>query len=1020
MNSLDEKNLEQYTDEQWEAITSNDNLRIIACAGSGKTKTLVGKIKYILENIENPKVIPENIIAFTYTEKAANELKSRVVSKVDSKHGIAQMFVGTIHGWCLKVLQDYLFNKYQNYSVLSEIKLKLFVDKYYYSNGMKDLKKNSTGEALMRFKQTSIYLHIIDIIREQGLNNITPKYINDAIEKYEKSLMDKKYLDFTMLLTKTLDALNEQNELTEYISKKIKYLIVDEYQDVNNIQNKLIEKICEISQCKIIVVGDDDQNIYKWRGSNNIYIRNFFKRDFKDVYLIKNFRSSKGIVNLASTLISHNENRLTKNMESADNQEYKRNDILFNQYDSIENEDRGIIKYIKDEVLGMPFYDEGLNSKNKKEARGITYSDICILVRYKKRISSLTKLFDESGIDYITAGVTSLFEQKEIIASVGIFEYLNKVTKIAKKYIDQVSIEINMEYKDYIENIIDNTKKRQNGENVKIEKNGFSKAKILDIAQNKLLSKLNNIENEFLTSCKKELLDKWKFINSKSFFIDNLFEGQNILTNKLPFQGLFNEKIGIDNQFLNFDWEYNLQEIFQYFFVATNFNEDSIQQSRTKSQVEIIFFNLGKFSQVINDYEEVNFTTTSPDKYLEYFLKFLEHGAKDYYEEGWVNNTFRSVNAVQIMTIHQSKGLEFPVVIIPGLNENFLPGANQGGTSEIHFLPDNFKQVIDELKIDEKKEDERRLLYVAITRSQKYLFLSQAPYNKRASKVSRFIKDMESASILIDSKNTKIFSDDIKIQQKQKNDRHNLQLDFTILSDYFYCPYKFKLVSLYGFCTPLNRRMGYGKSFHSALMEYHIRKGKGDILTELEILDIISRQSYFPYESDLLAKDLKTKLIKNLNSYHSKIKDNLKVEYVEQDIQYKINDDILIVGKVDLIKKEKNYDDFETIIVDFKTKVAKNENDKKITDGLTNDQLNLYAIGYKELTGEDATATQIFNLDYDNKDRDHNNPKLINFNELEDLKEKIRNTVNSIKTSNFLKCNKSAHCDLCKYKPYCR
>ncbi|CAM3590147.1 ATP-dependent DNA helicase [Arcobacter aquimarinus] len=1019
MNSFEEKDLEQYTNEQKEAITSDNNLRIIACAGSGKTKTLVGKIKYLLENSKNPKIEPENIIAFTYTEKAANELKSRVVSKIDSKHGIAQMFVGTIHGWCLKVLQDYLFTKYQNYSVLSEIKLKLFVDKYYYTNGMVDLKHMKHGSDLWRFKHTNIFLNIIDIIREQGLIKITPEYIKDAIVKYEKSLTDKKYLDFTMLLTKTLDALNEDNELTKYIAKKIKYLIVDEYQDVNNIQNKLIKRICDISQCKIIVVGDDDQNIYKWRGSNNTYIRNFFKKDFKDIYLTKNFRSSEGIVVLASTLIENNEKRLPKNMESAGNQEYKRKDILFNQYANVDDEDKGIAKYIKDEVLGMPFYDEGLKSKNKKEPRGITYSDICILVRYKKRINSLTKVFDECGIDYITAGVTNLFEQKEIIASVGIFEYLNKLSKTAEKYIDQISSEINTEYKDILQKIINNTKKRQNKEKVNIEEGDYSKESILKILQEKLLSKLNDNENELLKFCENELFSKWEFINSKDFLINKLFEGEKRLITMLPFKGLFHGKIGLDNEFLNFDWEYNLQEIFQNFFEVTNFNEDSIQQNKTKSQVEIIFFNLGKFSQVINDYEEVNFTTTCPDKYLEYFLKFLEHGAKDYYEEGWVNNTFRTVNAVQIMTIHQAKGLEFPVVVIPGLNENFLPGSNMGGTSEIHFLPDDFKKPLEELKIDAKKEDERRLFYVAITRSQKYLFLSQAPVNKMAKKVSRFIKEMESPNILIDSNNTKIFPDDIKIKQQAKNDRNNLQLDFTTLSDYFYCPYKFKLVSLYGFCTPLNRRMGYGKSFHSALMEYHIRRGKEEVLTDVEINDIVDRQTYFPYQSDLLAGDLKNKLTKNLKSYHSDIKDSLRVEYVEQDIQYKINDDILIVGKVDLIKNEKNYNDFETVIVDFKTKVPKNNDDKEITDELTNNQLNLYAIGYKELTGENATSTQIFNLDYDNKDRNHNNPKLINNTQLEDLKIKIRDSVDSIKTSNFLKCNKPKYCDLCKYKSLC-
>lgn len=1019
-----EKTLNEYTKNQHDAIITDDNLRIIACAGSGKTKTLVGKIKYLLEKDTTLDIRPENIIAFTYTEKAANELKSRIVNQLNSKNGVADMFVGTIHGWCLKALQDYKFEKYQSYSVLSDVKLKLFVDKYYYINGMSDIKKIETSKPMQRFKETKIFLNIMDLIREQDLKSITPEYILSSLQKYEKSLTDKKYFDFTMLLTKTLEALNEENELTKKIKTKIKYLIVDEYQDINSIQNKLIQKICDLSNCKIIAVGDDDQNIYKWRGSNNIYLRDFFKKDAVDIKLDINFRSSEGIVKLAATLIENNKHRLDKDMKSDNNQQFNKNkDIVFNHYNSVDEENEAIANYIENEILGIPFMDEGIKKGNKTDERGLTYSDICILVREWKRAASLTHVLEQRKIIYVTGGVTELFEQNEVIASLGIFEYLNSLMTISSKHIANVSKIINNEFQQNIFQILIDTKKRQHGEKIKIAKNeNNTKEFILRKIKKALIDILNQEEGHHLKNLDQNLLEKWSIFNIDQ---NQLRKAINELINKLPLNGMFHKCIGNNerNEYLNFDWEYNLQSIFQDFLETANITEeqfisDNDDCDKAISRAEVVFFNLGKFSQVINDYEEVNFTTNLPTDYLTYFLNFIEYVAKDYYEEGWINNNYRTVNAVKIMTIHQSKGLEFPVIIIPGLNENYLPGHDKGGTSAKHYLPIEFEPILQSFKIDADKEDERRLFYVAITRSKKFLFMSQAPVNKQVKKLSRFITEMEPANILVEN-HTKIFDDKTKIPQVNRMSEQNIQLDFTTLSDYFYCPYRFKLASLYGFSTPLNRRMGYGKSFHSALMEYHIRRANGELFNEEKLNDIVERQMYFPYQSELLASDLKEKLTNNLKSYHKSTENDLKIEYIEQDIQYKINDNILIIGKVDLIKEQKPYGEPETIIIDFKTKVPKNAKDKEISEELTKKQLNLYAIGYKELTGNDATHIQIFNLDYDNKQREVYLPEVINKNHLQKLIIEIKDAVTSIKKFNFSKDKEDSKCKLCNYSKLC-
>lgn len=139
-----------FSKRQQEAIITQDkHLRIIACAGSGKTTTVAGKVAYLLDPVNGFGIKPENIIAFTYTEKAAGELKNKILNNVGQYRGMANMYIGTIHGWCLRSLQENEY-KYQSFSVLDDIKLKLFIDKYYDVIGMKEVTKLSNPSVSLR------------------------------------------------------------------------------------------------------------------------------------------------------------------------------------------------------------------------------------------------------------------------------------------------------------------------------------------------------------------------------------------------------------------------------------------------------------------------------------------------------------------------------------------------------------------------------------------------------------------------------------------------------------------------------------------------------------------------------------------------------------------------------------------------------------------------------------------------------------------------------------------------------
>lgn len=927
-------NLNDFSENQQEAIKTNDkHLRIIACAGSGKTTTVAGKVAYLLDSQNGFDIKPENVIAFTYTEKAAGELKNKILNNVGQYRGMANMYIGTIHGWCLKSLQENEY-RYQSFSVLDDIKLKLFVDKHYDAIGMKEITKLSNPSVyLRRFIDTSLFVKIMDIVRESEFRNGSkfPPNILEAKNKYQDILVSKRYFDFSMIMEKAMECLEDDTNLTQTIKNSLKYLIVDEYQDVNPLQEKLINRLQEISNCKLIVVGDDDQNIYQWRGSNNKYIINyenkFSPNDVKSIPLSMNYRSSEGVTKLSETLISNNIKRIPqKRMDSYNSQVFERgNDILYNRYPNVEEENEAIAKYIND-IIGVKFKENG-------EERGIAFSDISILLRTWNKASSIVEALDRHNIPYITAGVNQLFEMEEVKAALSIFNYLYG-----------------------------------------------------DISS-------------------QELKDNWLNIPNSQ-----------VLPDKIDFAISELSKKGPKDDTIKKSWEYSLQDIFWSFLNdAEIFEEKYIDTStkeielRTKEKAEIIFFNLGKFSQVINDFETINFNSTSPAFHLFSFLSFITYVARDYYPEGWLNNPYKTPNAVQIMTIHQSKGLEFPCVILPGLNQNYLPSKKRGGLNEWHFLNRELIEEQSRYEGDAEKEDERRLLYVALTRSQKYLLLTQAPdlNNRLYKKESQFIQELTQAKInsfpilITDLKHK--FIDNEKVEQKPKEKINNISLDFTTLKDVFECPYRFKLISVFGFCYPLNQRMGVGRSFHNCLMEIHKESKKGIKISATELNSLINRQTHFPYltNSKMLKEPLYNKVKNNVEDYYKDNIDEFKnIEFVEQDIQYKIDENILVIGRIDLIKKIGESGNFETTIVEFKS-------DEGDADSpITKDQLKLYALGHRELTGEIANYIMTYVIGK-NKTK---TPEKLYDEDLKEIQQKIKDAVALIRDEKFLKTDESSIC----------
>jgi DNA helicase-2/ATP-dependent DNA helicase PcrA len=907
----------KYTPEQQKAIdTIDNNLQIIACAGAGKTQVISQRIVNILKKGD---VEAKNILAFTYTEKAAAELKTRVLKlcreQLSNINGLAEMYIGTIHSWCLKAIQDNIF-EYQKFAILDEIKLKLFIDKYYNEVGM-------AGAGLDRYKDTGKFIGILSVLREAELSEGTelPEEWRDALDSYQETLYKSSYFDFTTIITEAIRNLKDNPVFNEKILGKLKYLIVDEYQDVNPIQEELIVQLSK-SECNVCVVGDDDQTIYQWRGGDVTYIQNFQNR-YKDVTYLKledNFRSTTGIVDVALKCITNNVQRLPKIMNAKGHQLFEEGDIIYNQYEHVEEENEFIVDTIK-KLRGKNFLD-----KLGAEPRGIDYSDCAILLRTWKKAKSIMDKLAERDIPFVVGGVNELFERPEIKAARSIYQYLNKEIEedVLKIYWESVNTNINS----------------------------------IDI-------------DEAITWLNK------KFPTPKMYFAT-----------------------------------FNIQEIFWTFLEKAKLSEEVFEDKNHGGIVgneinEVVYYNLGMFSQIINDFETIHFKD-KPTYKLSRFLNFLQYSADGYYPEGWLNNSLKTPNAVQIMTVFQSKGLEFPVVFVPGLNKNYLPIKKPGGKQIWHYI--NREWIKDQERYEGGTEDERRLFYVAITRSQKYLFISRSKENQLYQKESEFAKEVSNSEYLISDKNPNYLAIP-NLAPSPKLERGAIQLNFSVLKAFFDCPYKFKLISLYGFCLPITERMGYGNSIHNVLMEVHRRYLDGEDVSNIDVGALVDTHVHIPYATGIVLDNIKETTKKVAKSYlEENFEDFDKIEYAEQEIQIDLGDGIMVNGRMDLIRKVELDGRELTTIIDFKSRKDSQDQD------ITMEQLSMYALGYKELTGKTADRLQIYNLDEDNNSK---HTQRIDNSSIDTIREKIIFSANEIRDNKLAKTCVVKTCQTCWHKQIC-
>jgi DNA helicase-2/ATP-dependent DNA helicase PcrA len=865
-----------YTPAQMAAISTVDhNLQIIACAGSGKTQVVSARIVEILRRMAPEGITPANIVAFTFTDKAAGELKDRIhhlsLQELGTDRALADMFVGTIHAYCLRLLQSPPLYRYLKFSVLTEVQQRLFIDRYSSQSGLTDVPLLNSGDHLERWKDSRLYQQFLGVLGEGDIDRArVPKAAWEAYAKYQSVREEHSYLDYTMMIAEAVAELREASGLREHVARQLRYLVVDEYQDVNPLQEILIRELQGLG-ANLCVVGDDDQTIYQWRGSDVGNISTFAGRypDVEQVRLNENWRSSAGIVSCARRIIETLDGRLPKAMESANAQPFARGDILALSFHSPAEEAEWIAGKIR-WLHGSAYRD-----KPDVDPRGLAYSDFAILLRSVRLDGApILDALKRAGLPSVVIGMNGLFDAPEVSCVRIVFYYL-----------------------------------------AEFKPNGVAVSRA-DLRQALQISGLG------LTL--KEIEAGIVFIESRKGAIGQRREAS-----------LYPQRVFLD-----------LLEVLAV-------REEPIDQAAGEAgQGSIVFYNLGKFSQVISDYDQIHFHSTPADFYSG-FARFLAYEAPAYYPEGWQEKALVRPNAVQIMTVHQAKGMQWPAVFVPALRKNRFPGKKQGGRNVWHILPR--EAVANAARYDGSVEDERRLFYVALTRAERYLYSSWAPIagNQQQRTVSPFLTELTGSDQVLTKEPGRAPLE--RLPDRERWEEKSLPLTFSELKYYFSCAYLFKLRFLFGFNPPIDPALGYGKSLHNALAEIHSESMAGSIPTVDDVPRLVETHLHLPYASQQIRDNFHREAAIALERYLLEHRDSLdKLEHVEKMIEIKLADGIVVNGRIDLIRRT---DTGEIAIVDFKS--TSRAQDEETTDK----QLQVYSVGYEQLTGKRADLIEVHDLD---------------------------------------------------------
>ena len=744
--NIDQVLEQNLTPEQYNAaVDPASEVLCLACAGSGKSRTLAYRIARLLAQ----GAIPQSIVAFTFTEKAADSIKRRVsqalqATNLEDPTVISAMYIGTIHAYCQRVLGD-IDATYRQFDVLDDNRLHLFLISRYAELGLGDFRDGTRGQG--RAKNGS-YFNVIEQVANawKTANDelLDFKKIEDEdqklgalLQRIRDQLRENQYLDFSLMIRHVVEAVSNCKPEAYKVIDSIHHLMVDEYQDVNPCQEQLICLLAQETET-LFVVGDDDQAIYAWRGADISNILEFRDRypDCSSHTLARNFRSTEPIVQASDAFVAAElgPRRFFKEPVAHANR-IPQDCRVLSLFPDRETEAVWVAERIK-ALLKTAYQEEGA-----AECRGLTPADFAILMRSTRqqemdgnpRCAAFTQALTDLGIPFSLEAGGVPFERVQTAVLRDTFELM----------------------RDY----------------------PFHRPAAQQHFEEKVVPAYPHADFNALV---KVLSDWGRRIHRP---------GDSPRVRLYP------------------------QELMYELLSALN-----LAESDFSDDVDVMR-DIGLFSLIMQDVETVYVSVDSKYRFSS-ILNFLQNSAAKGYNVS-TDDLVQRPDAVTVSTVHKMKGLEFPCVFVVDAEAQRFP---RKISQYLGWLPKSvMSSALDRGAYQGTREEEARLFYTAVTRAERYLYISGAeklPCGKRKNRLSPYAQRLDEHGRVV-SGMEELPTDLPVTGPRRRIEETDYPTSFSEIQYYLQCPRSYQFRERYGFKPIIKEMFGYGKSVHTSIQKLH-------------------------------------------------------------------------------------------------------------------------------------------------------------------------------------------------------
>ena len=877
------------------------HLRIVACPGSGKTETVSRRVAELVRK----GAAPSGIVAFTFTRKAADGLKLRIRGMLEGRADLGDMYVGTIDAFCLYMLKK-IRPEYRSFEVLDGAKRAAFLNRWY-----RILRLDALDGGQGRWGVIDEFARSVDLaVTEQVDVALAGAEFADCFRRYSETLREERFFDFVSVTDTLLGSLRDPGAM-ERLGSDVEHVVFDEYQDVNRLQERLLEALSAGAR-SVCAVGDDDQNIFQWRGSSVSHILEFpSKYGASTETLGTNYRATDALVSAASRLISGNRGRVAKAMEADPGRpnSFERGDMV-HQHFGTDTEEFGFVCDTIEDLRGAEFAGRG-------GARALSYRDMAVIVRTNEDAARVVKFLSGRGIECVAESGTSVFERPVVSLATDCIMYA-------------------------------------------FDEYGYGTDDKPD---------LGGLARRYAEAVPGG--DAWAFA-----------------------QGMRQvREIGDAARAKEGGWlpDLGLQEFYQRVLSAMGAERGALSDSD--------MYGLAVLSRAISDYEYVyRFLRAGQVAGLRWFISRV--AAREYSDPAHADPG--RADAVHVLTIWKAKGLEFPAVFVPSFDNRRLP------PPQPVFIGDH---LYESGRYAGSDEDERRAYYVAVTRSQKYLFLTSAARReigvgreppKNARRPHRFASEIVGPE----------FSPAAPVGRPRAAPAAGaargalLQSSYGKLSSYGRCPHEYRLRHVMGFNPGVPNVFNYGTCIHNILNYLHAEFLRGGrVPAEPDIRRAFDGMFHLRFASKAQNEAMKKSGIGMVTRYVLRCGGDFeRMQDAEKRFEFRLGG-ALVSGSIDQVLRA----DGGPRIVDFKVGGSDYARDERA------EQVRLYACAARASLGYRPGSAAIHALG----DQDIEEVG-VGDAELEETEARVRRRIELIAAKKFEPSPEKEKCGACDFRALCQ